>query len=47
MNKNTWSKDYTGTAGLSTLAAQDAKRKGFKPRSKTKETLRKQAKKGE
>ena len=42
MNKNTWDKDYTGAKGLSRLAAEDAKRKGFAPKSKTKETLRKQ-----
>lgn len=26
-NKNTWTKDYTGAAGLKTLAKQDASRK--------------------
>lgn len=36
-NKNTWTKDYTGAAGLSTLAKQDATRQGYKPKSKTKD----------
>ena len=40
-NKNTWTKDYTGAKGLSRLAAEDAKRKGFTPKSKTKTTKEK------
>lgn len=35
MNKNTWTKDYSGAKGLSQLAAEDAKRKGFTPKKKT------------
>lgn len=34
-NKNTWNKDYSGSAGLKTLAKQDAKlKKRAKERSK-------------
>ena len=33
-NKNTWSKDYTGAPGLKALAARDAQKKGFSPKSK-------------
>ncbi len=44
MNKNTWTKDCTGTPGLSRLAAADAKRQGYTPKSKTREVLKKQAK---
>ncbi len=44
MNKNTWTKDYTGSPGMSKLAAQDAKRKGYKPRSKTQDNLKKKPK---
>lgn len=33
-NKNTWTKDATGSKGLKKLAAEDAVRKGFAPRKK-------------
>jgi len=38
-NRNTWSKDYTGSAGLKTLAKQDGK---LKYGSKYKEPKKKQ-----
>ncbi len=31
-NKNTWSEDYTGVKGIKLLGADDARRKGFKPK---------------
>lgn len=35
MNKNTWTKDYpVVNSGLSKLAAEDAKRKGFTHKTK-------------
>ena len=33
-NKNTWTKDYTGAKGLGQLSAEDAIRKGYKPKVK-------------
>ncbi len=33
-NKNTWTKDYSGAKGLGQLSAEDAIRKGFKPKGK-------------
>ena len=35
-NRYTWTQDYTGAKGLSQLAAEDARRKGYTPKSKTK-----------
>lgn len=39
-NKNTWTKDYTGAKGLGTLAKEDAKKKGFTPKSSKKNILK-------
>ncbi len=39
-NKNTWTKDYTGSKGLGQLSAMDAIRKGFKPKVKVKSPKR-------
>ena len=33
-NKNTWTKDYSGAKGLGQLSAEDAIRKGYKPKVK-------------
>ena len=33
-NKKTWTKDYTGAKGLGQLSAEDAIRKGYKPKVK-------------
>lgn len=33
-NKNTWTKDYTNAKGLGQLSAEDAIRKGYKPKVK-------------
>jgi hypothetical protein len=33
-NKNTWTKDYTHAKGLGQLSAEDAIRKGYKPKVK-------------
>ena len=44
-NKHTWSGEFTAAKGLSRLAADDAKRKGFTPKSKTKEKQKKQQQK--
>lgn len=41
-NKNTWSKDYTGAKGLGQLSAEDALRKGFTPKVKTKPSKKQQ-----
>lgn len=38
-NKKTWTEDFTNAKGLSQLAAEDAKRKGYIPRKKKKRLL--------
>ena len=44
-NKNTWSKDYTGAKGIFTLGQEDAKRKGYKVKTKkNKEVNKKEGK---
>ena len=37
-NKNTWTKDYTGAKGLTTLSREDALRKGLTPKPIKKNT---------
>ena len=45
MNKNTWEKDYTQLGGgLSKLAAEDVKRKGYTFKSKAQKKKDKEAK---
>lgn len=42
MNKNNWKKDYSGVnSGLSKLAAEDAKRKGYTFKTKRQKKLEK------